>query len=639
MHRKAIALTVLVMALFTAAPSMAATPQVSLVNVFVGTAKDRGSTFPGATLPHGMIQMSPVTPTATGGGYVYGDATITGFALTRLSGIPCSNLGDAPILPLASPDKPQAVPFSHADEQASPGYYRVRFGNGVTAEMTATLRTGTFRFTFPAGHGYTRASGTAASDRTLEGASGGPGLCGGPTRTTVHYVYAFDQPFTRLGNLLAFSTGTVTVRAAVSYVSVAGAWRNLQAENPTADFATTRARARAAWAAKLALIRVAGGRDVDRRKFYTALYHSLLAPNVISDVGQPTRYTNISGWDIYRTQFPLLCLIEPTVARDVVLSMLDAYDRTGQLGRWQFAGVEQGVMVGDPVDAMIAEAIALKVPGIPVRRALAAMVKGATVPQPGPFFYPSMNAAGNVVQRPGLTEYLRYGYVPHDHGQGFIWGSASTSLEYMIGDFAISRVAAAAGERKLAAAFLARSRNWRQLVNPASGFIEPRNRDGSFLPLPSAPLDQEWVAGYTEGTGWQYTWMVPHDLAGLVKAMGGRKVASERLDRFFTQVTGGGYGPYLAMSNEPSFAAPWMYLWTGEPKKTLRVVRRVQDVFTLAPDGLPGDDDLGATSAWFVWSALGMYPVTPGVREVACIAPLFKSVTVAGTRPPCRRFR
>lgn len=608
----------IVASLAFAGTAQAATPS-ELVNVFVGTGEDHGNTFPGASMPHGMTQLSPVTvPTVKGGGYVYGDSAISGFALTRLSGIPCPNLGDAPIMPLADPvDQP--VAFSHADEQAGPGYYRVRLGSGVTAEMTATARTGTFRFTFPNGHGYVRVS-------ALEGESAGPGICGGPARATVHYIYAFDQPFTVENGLLAFNSRTVVARAAVSYTDAGGARRNLQAENPVPAFDPTRAQARAAWNAKLNLIRVNGGRDVDRRKFYTALYHSLLAPNLFNDVGRPTRYTNISGWDAYRTQFPLLCLIAPAVARDVVLSLLAAYDRTGQLGKWEYGGVEQGIMVGDSADVMIATAVAFKVPGIPIARALAAMVKGATVPQQGPFGYPSRNAAG-YVQRPGLTEYLQYGYLPDDHDQGFIWGSASTSLEYMIDDFAISRVAATLGQRKLAARFLKRSRNWRKLVNPATGFIEPRHRDGSFIA--GAPLDQEWVHGYTEGTGWQYTWMVPHDLAGLIAASGGKRVVSERLDRFFGQVTGGtggGYTPFMEMGNEPSFATPWTYLATGEPRKAQRVIRRVQNVFTLAPNGLPGDDDLGATSAWFVWSAIGRYPVNPASGELARTAPLFSSV-------------
>jgi putative alpha-1,2-mannosidase len=618
-----------------------APPPLPAVDLFVGTAAGHGSTLPGASMPFGMTQLTPLTRTMSGGGYVYGDNTITGFALARLSGSPCPNFGWPSILPLAGATSP-APTFTHANESAVPGYYSVLLSSGIEAEMTVTLRTGIFRFTFPGRGGYLVVPGTRLGARVFGGSAAVPGICGSPGGFPLHFVYEINAPLRVVAGMVHVASHVVLVKAGVSYVSVKNAILNLHTEDPGWDFASIRASAAAAWRDDLGVVDVGGGTAGARERFYTALYHSFLAPNTFSDVngdymGEDGRvhettgwvdYTNISGWDVYRTEFPLLCLLQPAVAGDVVRSLLAAWRESGWLGKWPMAGAEQGLMVGDPADVMIAEAVAFGVT-VPLKQALQAVLHGAMHAQPGPFFYASRNAAG-YAERPGLAEYLKFGYIPLDDDDGVGIGGVSVSLEYALDDFAIARIAAAAGRGDVAAAMLARSRNWQRLLDPATGFLEPRYADGSFIP--DFPLGSKNAPGYTEGTGSVYTWSVPQDLHDLVVAMGGDRAATGRLDHLVSRLTnghGGAWnGSFLEMSNEPSFGIPWIYLWTDQPWKTGRVVRRIQSLFRLTPDGLPGDDDLGTMSAWYVWSMLGLYPEIPGVGGLAVIDAGFPRITI-----------
>jgi predicted alpha-1,2-mannosidase len=638
-----LALTLALVALLSvAAPSTAVGASSgglsSLVDVFVGSTND-GFTFPGASAPFGMIQFSPVTPTTPGAGYDYKDTSILGFTLNRLSGIGCPNLGAGSMLPVDDPTQP-APSFSHDQEFGTPGYYRVQLGSGVLVELSATTRTGIARFTFPHTTGYVEIAGRATDTRTIGGTQTiDTGLCGSGGTINTHYTVTFNQPFTAVSDgVLRFDLAanrTLIARAAISYVSEHNATVNL-GESRTWDFDRVRAAAEHIWDNQLALVKVSGGRPYDRRTFYTALYHFGLAPSTYSDLNGEylagdgsvrrahgyTRYTNVDGWGSYRTEYPLLCLLERTVARGVALSLLGYYKETGRLGKWAYASHESGVMIGDSFGILLADAIAFHLADIPVNLALEAMVHGATAAQPGPFMYPSRSLTnGTYVERPGLADYLRYGYVPFDHNQGFIWGAASTTLEYATDDFAISRVALAAGRPQLAAAFLARSNSWRTLVNPTSRFIEPRMADGSFIP--GFSLTTETVAAFAEGNAWQYSWAVPQNVAGLVAALGGKASVSRRLDSFFGRLNAGPNAPYAWLGNEHDFQTPWIYLWLGQPRKTAAVVRRVQRLFTLTPGGLPGNDDLGQMSAWYIWSALGMYPMVPGVAGVVTTKPLF----------------
>lgn len=633
-----------------------------------------------------MVQFSPVSAkTASTGGYQYNDTTIRGFALTRLSGAGCSNLGDLPIMPLAAPfdrlDPALGVPsstFRHARESASPGRYRVTFDDGVGAALTATLRTGEATFTYPqapayvaldAGGGSTKKRALSirvTGSQELSGSITSGGFCDGPAYSTLYFVARFDQPIRTIsswgqdgfvqpnvaardtvdtgGLLLGFSGPVIRMKVGLSYVSERNAALNLERESPSWDFERAARAARAAWDKALSAIDVHGAQPSVMTTFYTALYHALIHPTVASDVNGQfrrrdgfvgtalgyRRLTNISGWDIYRTQVPLLALVAPQTANDLVRSMLAGAAESGTVAKWEYAGAEAGIMVGDPAAPIIAGAYAFGVRAYDVKKAFAALERGALQASPGLFVYPSNlvatdgSAFGAFVERPGLADYLKYGYIPYDQTAGYIWGPAATTLEYEVADFALARLANAARDATASAVFLARSTTWRKLLNPSSRYLEPRNADGSFLSgyVPASKV------GFVEGNATQYSWMVPYDVAGLVQALGPSR-ASARLDSFLSRLNTNRLSPYAWLGNEPSFGAPWLYLWLHSPTRTQATVRRaLTTLFHPRPAGLPGDDDLGALSAWYVWSSLGLYPAIPGVGGLAIASPLFSSGTI-----------
>ena len=660
-----------------------------LVDPFIGTGgrgtPTAGQTYPGASLPSGMVQFSPVSAGDGGfGGYAYEADAIRGFSFTRLSGAGCASHGNFSLMPLRrgldrfQPDEPAAYAstFRHGAERASPGSYRVGLDSGVGVDLTATLRSGFASIRYPAGATGSllldagaaatrreRVSVQVAGEDEVRGSQRSSGFCGGPATTTVYFAARFDRPFALFGTwgqdgivrrgvrsrraesaagaLLSFDTRsrrTVQVKVGISYVSERNAALNLRRESPAWSLAEVRARARAAWNAALRRIEVRGGTATERRIFATALYHSLLHPSVFSDVdgryvGRDgrihvargyTQLTNVAGWDVYRSQVPLLALVAPRRANDLVRSLLAGSGQAGRLSKWLLAGTETGVMVGDSADPIIASAYAFGARLFPAEAALRAMVRGATELQPGPFAYPSRNATG-YVQRPGLRQYLELGYVPLDHGDGYVWGPAATTLEYATDDFAIAALAGSLGKTALERAFLARAGSWRNVFNPQTGFVEPRLRDGSFLPA----FDHRAGVGFAEGNAWQYTWMVPHDLGALLEAVGGRERAVEKLDLFFGKLNAGADEPHMWIGNEPSLLTPWVYLWAGAPWRTQEVVRQIgNEVFRATPAGLPGQDDLGALSSWYVWSSLGLYPAIPGVGGLAVGSPRFPEVAI-----------
>lgn len=666
----------------------AAADPASFVDPLIGTGGDAGHTFPGAVVPFGMVQFSPVSARTPGpGGYRYDDTTVRGFALTRLSGAGCANLGSVPIMPLVKPFVRHPLPaarFSHRREDASPGRYRVRLDTGVDVDLTATSRTGFAVFRFPTRTGYLAFDvGGGATDQSAVAVSrGGPrlirgsvtddGFCGGPASPTIGFVARFDRPIASFsswgdeglvqpdvaaratintgGALLRFRLPpdrTLRVATGISYVSTRNAGANLAAETSRAwDVEALARRARARWNGVLNRVRVEGGTQAQRRTFGTALYHSLIHPSLASDVNGEyrgrdgvvhrargyRRYTHISGWDTYRTQMPLLALLAPRVASDVVRSLVEGAAESGTAAKWELGGTETGIMVGDPAPLLVAGAWAFGARRFDAAAAFAALSRAASQPRPGPFVYPSHAAPldgarwGEFVGRPGLSEYLLRGYIPLDHGSGFIRGRASTTLEYALADFALGRFARAIGRSPEAAAFARRSASWRRLFNPATRYLEPRLADGSFVPGFSRTTEE----GFVEGNSSQYTWFVPHDVAGLARLLGGERTARTRLDRFHRDLDSSHLAPTAWLGNEPSFGTPWLYNWLGAPWRTQAVVRRaVNTLFRPLPAGLPGDDDLGALSAWYVWSALGLYPAIPGVGGLAIASPLFPAVTIA----------
>ncbi|AEV83058.1 alpha-1,2-mannosidase [Actinoplanes sp. SE50] len=662
--------TVLVAAAFAtpASPAQAADADLtSYVNPLIGTDDSNspnpvgggagGSTFPGAIVPFGMTQFSPDTPTASPSGYRDRDRTIESFSLTHFNGAGCPNNEDLPILPVtgalgSSPGNAwtsYASGYTKANETASPGYYKNKLDKyGVTAELSATTRTGALRLTYPAtttaqvlindSRSATgdRAGNVSISGNRVWGEHTAGGFCGGRTYK-IYYSILFDRTPTGFGT---FSGGTVSAGSAtasgtqtgayvtfdtssnavvnatvgISFVSVANAQNNATAE--AASFDTVKAAANAAWNSALNRVQVTAGGATDLQKFYTALYHVFSNPNVASDTnGQYMGfdnavhtssfpiYQNYSGWDIYRSWAALVAMVAPEVMTDIVKSMVLDGQQGGLLPKWSQQSIEDFVMPGDPGPIVVDEAYQFGVRGFDTAAALTLMKKSATG---------------------GSTQgYVLRGNEGTYESQHYIAGNPSETLEYASSDFAISRFALALGDTATYNTYATHSQYWRSLFNGESSYIH--NRSGGF-PWPLNPATE---SPYTEGNAAQYTWMVPHNLGGLITLMGGKSTAIQRLDHHFTQLNGGLSLPYFYVGNEPEHGVPWAYHFAGKPSGASDAVRRVMsESFTTGAGGLPGNDDLGATSAWYVWSALGLYPVTPGADTLAVHGGIFPSVLI-----------
>jgi predicted alpha-1,2-mannosidase len=502
---------------------------------------------------------------------------------------------------------------------------------------------------------------------------------------TLYFVAHFDQPFTAVGTWqndavkpgglttqggtgydpkgfpqvgkgsgawLGFdpSKGPVQVRVGISYVSLDNARANLDAEIPAGTaLAQVHSKARDAWNQTLSQIDIKGGTPEQRSVFYTALYHSLLHPNVFSDVngqywgfdqqvhqveaGQRDQYANFSGWDIYRSQLQLVTWLMPKRGSDIAQSLYNqAKQNHGEWDRWTHNSGGTHVMSGDPAVPALADIYAFGGRDFDVRGAYASMVKAATVTTPNDLSDDGCNVEC-VGERPSLDQWLTLHYIATSSHS---WGGAAETLEDATADFALSQLAADVGDADNAKRFLARSGYWRNLYNPKAtpqeGYIQNRNADGRW-PAFSPSSDD----GFVEGSAAVYVWMVPFDVRGLFARMGGDKRASERLDRFFHDKNGNwavtNAGPLHAeLNNEPSIETPWLYDFSGQPYKTQDTVRTVLDRYWKnAPDGIPGNDDLGEMSSWYVWSALGLYPEIPGRAELVVSSPLFPDIVVHRT--------
>ncbi len=659
------------------------------VNPFVGTAPvqvagmkvgvfDTGNTFPGATLPFGMVQWSPDTETGflkRRSGYVYGDDKIRGFSLTHLSGAGCQIFGDVLIQPAAqavasSPATDEAAywaKFSHQNETASPGYYSVGFENGVNVKLAVTTRAGIGEFTFPAsaesallfnvGRDATvvrNASIEITGDHKIAGGVSAGNFCR-ETRDqyTVYFAAEFDRPFTSFGtwkgaivnkgqrSVEGLGTGgwvgfdttqnhAVLMRVAISYVSIANAQMNLAKEIPGWKFETVREAAHARWNHDLSSISIDGGTTGQRRVFYTALYHALLHPNIFNDangqyIGFDSKihqargfnvYENYSGWDIYRCEMQLLAMLFPKAASDMAESLVLDAQQGGGLPLWAAANNETCQMVGNPSSPIIADVYAFGATDFDARAALAAMLKGATDPDAKSVYCPEW---------PGLSDYLKDGFVGpdtltwHQHPSG-----PAEMLEYTTADFSIAQLARGLGDRDTYQAFMKRAQFWRNTFDPKTGYVQPRKKDGTFIQENPASADY-----FVEGNPAQYSWMIPYDMRGVIDLMGGNAKVVERLDTFFTELNAGAHKPYFWIGNEPVFSVPWAYDFAGAPWKAQAVTRRAElELFTPEPNGEPGNDDLGATSAWYVFAALGVYPAIPAVGGLALNSPLFPSATI-----------
>ncbi|MEU9530761.1 GH92 family glycosyl hydrolase [Streptomyces sp. NPDC048213] len=667
-----------------------------LVNPFIGT-QNEGNTYPGASVPFGMVQLSPDTGHNTG--YDYGENHIRGFSSVHLSGVGCGLGGDLPTLPttgdVTETDYAKyAAEFSHDDEKASPGYYKVGLRTGIEAELTATQRTGVQRYTFPAtdkanvllnaGQSLHRTLSSQVEildNRTVRTAITGSGFCQDTKPYTVYTVTRFDRPFTtsgtwngdavtgakkstatdaRSGAWLRFDTTrdrTVEATTALSYVDAKGAALNLRAEGGHSFDHVLRSAERT-WEDRLEGVKAQGGSDELRRTFYSSLYRSFLAPNVGSDVdgrytgwdqkkhravdshGAFTYYQNWSLWDTYRTQAQLLSLLAPRESRDMAISVLRIDAESGWLPKWGYGTVETNIMTGDPVTPFLTNAYQqglLKGYEEEAYRALRKNADGVPPTDSAP------------VGREANVQYLKDGYAPYikdrphakpgdsdfDHG-------ASATLEYALADGMLAEMARDLGHRADAARYEARAQNYRKIFDPSTGFFRARDAAGAF----TGPADPAESEGFHEGTSWQYQWMVPQDIPGMVDLIGGKDAANQRLDSFFAYDklladpaktarevwVNGPYAYYNAdkynPQNEPDLIAPYTYLSTGQPWKTTDVVHAALTLFTNGPTGMTGNDDLGTMSAWMVLSSIGVFPVQPGTDTWGLSTPAFERVDI-----------
>ncbi|WP_055491502.1 GH92 family glycosyl hydrolase [Streptomyces sp. TP-A0356] len=681
-------------ALFALPTAHAAEPHddrlTDLVNPFIGT-QDEGNTFPGAAVPFGMVQFSPDTGHNTG--YDYTQHQIRGFSLVHLSGVGCAIGGDLPVLPttgdVTETDYAKyAAHFSHDHEQASPGYYRVGLDSGIQAELTATERTAVQRYTFPATgkanvllnagqslHKNVSSKVEILDDRTVRTEITGSGFCR-PTRPyTVYTLTRFNRPFTahgtwyqdsitrgartssgpgRNGAYVTFDATkdrTVEATTALSYVDARGAAVNLGAPD-VRSFKDAREAARRAWEDRLDDVRVQGGSAALRTAFYSSLYRSFLAPNIGSDADGRytgwdqrihraqgfTYYQNWSLWDTYRTQSQLLSLLAPRQARDMAISVIKIDEEGGWLPKWGYGTVETNIMSGDPVTPFLTHAYQQGLLKGYEERAYRALKKNADGVPPADTMY---------VGREANREYIANGFAPYTKdspyakpGDSDYHHGGSVTLEYALSDAMLAQMARGLGHDADAARYAARSRNYRTILDPSTGFFRARDASGAFV----GPADPAKSEGFHEGTAWQYQWLVPQDLPGMVGLIGGERAANDRLDAFFAYDqllknpaktarevwVNGPYAYYNAdkynPQNEPDLIAPYTYLSTGQPWKTTDVVHAALTLFTDGPTGITGNDDLGTMSAWHVLSSIGIFPVQPGYSTWGLTAPVFERV-------------
>ena len=652
--------------------------------------------FPGADVPFGMLQWSPDTSPNTvqaGGGYDFGDSSINGFSLTHLSGTGCPSYQDIPILPTEGAVTTPATTvarFSHAAEHASPGRYQVVLGGvgggqaPIPVSLAVTTRSGISSFTFPSGtqsnvlfkvadssNPVTASTVRVVGHDEVEGQVSSGQFCGTGTAYTLHFVALFDEPFssagtwsgagttagsttcsgTTCGSYVTFDTTKrpqVLMKVGISFVSTQDALENLKAEDPGWSVQDVASRAQQRWNALLGRLAVAGGTPTEQHIFYTALYHSLLFPNVVSDAsgryegsdgkvheaGGREVYANFSEWDIYRSEIQLAALVDNHAVGDMVQSLLDDARQTGWLPKWAIVGGDESQMNGDSADPIIADALAMGVHNFDVPLALKYMVKGATQDEMG---------HGLEIERQYLDQYLSQHYVNAgsldltsiDYSIG-----GSVTLEYAIDDFAIAQVAMAQHDTSLAATMRSRADNWEYLFNPATGYIQARGADGSFpagAAFEASQLEPGGQTGFEEGNAVQYTWSVPQDLAGLASLMGGDGAAAAKLQTFMASLNATRNVPEDWSGNEPDEWAPWEFDSFGAPEETQHFVRAIANTeYADAPVDEPGNDDLGALSSWYVWAAVGLFPVTPGAANLSLASPLFPSVTI--TLPNGRRL-
>lgn len=646
---------------------------LSYVNPLIGT-DYTGNTYPGAQTPFGAVQLSP--DNGSGGwdriaGYFYPDSTIAGFSHTHLSGTGAGDLYDISFMPVVEPelrtDSTSELGlyslFSHENEKVEAGYYQVLLSTyNINVELTATPRCGIQRYTFPEnkekGTIYLNLKKKMNWDATIDShveivdsvtIRGYRFSDGWARNQRVYFQTRFSHPYqsvvldtismkqndvrTGKGVIARFSFDTkikkqVLVTTAISGVSMEGAAKNLLKEAPKDDFDIYKQMAQSTWEEELNRITVSGRTEDEKTIFYTALYHSMLAPTLYSDVDGryfgPDRkvhqtegwvnYSTFSLWDTYRTSHPLFTYTQPKRVNDMVHSLVAFYEQNGRLPVWNMFASETDMMIGYHSVPVIADAYLKGLTDIDSKKALEACVTTA-----------------NLDEYRGIGLYRKMGYVPYNLEEE----SLSKTLEYAFDDYCIALMAQEMGENEIAKTFFKRSENYRNIYNPSTSFMQPRDAKGEFI----TPFDaKEYTKHITESNAWQYFWYVPQDIEGLISLVGGQKQFAAKLDSMFTYhpsedeelpiFSTGMIGQY-AQGNEPSHHVAYLYNNVNQPWKTQKYVSEImQKLYLNKPGGICGNDDCGQTSAWYVMSAMGFYPVCPVGGKYEIGTPLFPELSL-----------
>lgn len=641
---------------------------IGYTNPMIGT-DFTGNTYPGAQVPFGMVQLSPDNGLPGWdriSGYYYPDSTIAGFSHTHLSGTGAGDLYDISFMPVTNPYKTGAEPlgiyssFSHNDESASAGYYRVLLKDyNINVELTATERCGIQRYTFPEAESsiflnlkkamnwdFTADSHIEIVDScTIRGYRHSWGWS---PKQYIYFQTRFSRPFDafqldttaittkdkgRIGTaaIARFDFKTkqneeILVTTALSGTSMEAAARNLEAEAPKDDFDFYMKQAQENWTKELAKIEVTSD-DADKKTiFYTAMYHAMLAPTIYSDVdgsyfgpdGQVhqaegwTNYSTFSLWDTYRASHPLFTYLQPERVSDMIQCFLHFYEQHGALPLWNLYGWETDMMIGYHAVPVIVDAYLKGIGDFDPVKALEACVTTA-----------------NRDDYRSIGFYKEKGYVASDHEN---W-SMSKTMEYAYDDYCIARMAEAMGEKEIADEFYRRSQNYRNVFNPETSFMQPRDSKGNFI-LNYDP--EAYIEDICESNGWQYYWSVAHDIDGLIELTGGEARFAERLDSMFTYETAdksklpifstGMIGQY-AHGNEPGHHVIYLYNRVKQPWKTQQYAAQVMHtLYKNMPDGICGNEDCGQMSSWYVFSAMGFYPVDPISGQYEIGSPIFPEV-------------
>ena len=668
------------------------------VNVFIGTG-GHGHTFPGATLPHGMVQLSPDTRLLgwdACSGYYYDDTSIMGFTHTHLSGTGIGDYGDILFMPVVgekpliagtaeNPDEGYRSRFSHEQESARPGYYQVLLqDDSINVELTATLRAGLHRYTYPKasdarlivdmeptihGHQHPVTQIRVVNDSTIAGMKYTVGWA------KHHYVYfyaVFSSPFdyklysgteyqsdstsvtvNTAKAVMSFrnlpADGRVLAKVGISSVDEEGARLNVEAEIPNWDFEGVMKQANTAWNEALGKIDIETSDNDSRTVFYTSLYHAFIQPSLASDVDgryrtmgheikqdvSYTNYTVFSLWDTFRAAHPLYTIVTPEQNQAFIRSLLRKYDEGGILPKWELASNETGTMIGYHAVSVIADAMMKKQCDFDVKKALEACIRSSVYDTTGVTPMMERKILNGKLMPVSIKYKNELGYIPCDK----VGGSVSQGLEFAYNDWLIAQMMKEHNRKDLYDKYMELSRNYRNYFDPETKLMRGRLSDGSWI-TPFDPVSVQRPSNYVEGNAWQWAWFVPQDVEGLMELVGGQKYFEAHLDTLFTtssELTGdpnaaadvtGMIGQY-AHGNEPSHHIPYLYNYAGAPRKTQALVDHIlRTLYHNDPNGLSGNEDVGQMSAWYALSAMGFYSFCPGRPVYEIGRPIFDKVTI-----------